>query len=99
MYVSMHPDPERSGAMVFKLRALKLGDYYVGSKNFSTYEFYVPSGWDPHPVCVSILETVTEDDEKPISIWLGSERIRIDPIMAGELFDCLFAFTIIKDHQ
>lgn len=96
MYVSMHPNDLNT---VFRLRAMKLGDYYVGSKNFGSYEFTVPRGWNTHPACVEILKTLSEDQDRPIKLELGDKAIGIDPIIAGELFDCLFAYTIIKDHQ
>ena len=99
MFVSMHTISEGGGNTVFKLHALRLGDYFVASINYATYDFTVSAEWDAHPACVAILETLSEDNEKPISISLGGERIGLDPVIAGELFDCLLAFTIINEHQ
>ena len=99
MFISMHTNQTESGDTVFRVRALKLGDYYVGSENFGSYDFTVRQDWDPHPACVAILETLSKDNDRPIKVTLGEHTIRIDPVVADELFDCLFAFTIIKDHQ
>ena len=96
MYVSMHPNDVNT---VFRLHALKLGDYYIGSKNYGYHDFIVPRGWNTNPACVEILKTLSEDQDRPISLVLGDKIISIDPVIGDELFDCLFAYTVIKDHQ
>ena len=96
MYVSFHPNDRYS---VFRLHALKMGNYYLGSKSGDSHDFRVKNGWNAHPACVSILETLAEDRERPIRLTLGGEEIVIDLVIADELFDCLFAYTIMRDHQ
>ncbi len=96
MYVTFHPNDRYS---VFRLHALKMGNYYLGSRNSKSYDFRVRNGWDAHPASVSILETLAGDRDRLIALSLGGEEIIIDLVLADELFDCLFAYMIMRDHQ
>jgi len=96
MYVSMHPNDLNT---VFRLHALKMGDYYIGSENNGYYDFIVGKGWDPDPALSEIMTTLSEDEDRPIAIVLGHHRIRIDPVIGGELFCCLFAYIDVVDPE
>lgn len=96
MYVSMHPNDLNT---VFRLHALKMGDYYIGSRNNGHYDFIVGKEWDPDPVLSEIMTTLADDEDRPIAIVLGGHSISIDPTIGGDLFRCLFAYTTINEDQ
>ena len=96
MYVSMHPNDLNT---IFRLHALKLGDYYIGSKNYGYHDFIVGKGWNPDSALSEIMTTLSEDEDRPIAVVLGDHTISIDPIIGCDLFRCLFAYTTTDDHQ
>lgn len=99
MFVAMHTESGPCNTITFRLHALKMGNYYIASRRYGFYDLHVPREWDVHPACVGIMAFLAEKQDEALDIPLGDARIRLDPVLASDLFDCLFEYALRKNDE